>query len=340
MRPLISVIVPVYNVAPYLRQCVESILSQSYQHLEVLLVDDGSTDESGRICDDYASQDKRVRVIHKQNGGLSSARNVGLQHATGEWIAFVDSDDWIEPELFARCLQEIDQHPDLDLVRFGFNCCYPQGEEHSLTYRKEPFLELEGRTDVYPEDLFCGKGAILATVWSSLYRASVLKKLGITFIEGLIHEDEYFTAELYARMRTLKARKIDVYGYNYRLQRSGAITFNQDYLRSLDHLGKGFQSLLKRLSTVDPLAVPVLNTYALYIVELKTNLALSSGYSLEAICNVLAPFFAESRRYRLGGFTLEHRILYRVFSISPQLFHRLGWIYQPIARRLGSRVYT
>ena len=101
---LISVIVPVYNVERYLRRCVDSILAQTYENLEILLVDDGAVDSSGAICDEYAAKDARVQVIHKPNGGLSSARNAGLDRARGEYLAFVDSDDWIEPETYEYLL--------------------------------------------------------------------------------------------------------------------------------------------------------------------------------------------------------------------------------------------
>ena len=96
MNPAISVIVPVYNTEKYLRRCIDSILSQTFTDFELLLINDGSTDSSGEICDQYAAKDERVRVFHKENGGVSSARNVGLDEARGEWIAFVDSDDWVE----------------------------------------------------------------------------------------------------------------------------------------------------------------------------------------------------------------------------------------------------
>ena len=96
MKDLISVIVPVYNVEKYLNKCLDSIISQTYTNLEIILIDDGSTDNCGKICDEYASKDKRIKVIHKENAGVSSARNYGIQCATGDWIMFVDSDDWIE----------------------------------------------------------------------------------------------------------------------------------------------------------------------------------------------------------------------------------------------------
>lgn len=105
MEKLISVIVPVYNVESYLRRCVDSLLTQTYQNLEILLVDDGSPDGSGAICDEYAAKDPRVRVIHKENGGLSSARNIAIDQAKGEYLTFVDSDDWLEPDA-CRCLAD------------------------------------------------------------------------------------------------------------------------------------------------------------------------------------------------------------------------------------------
>lgn len=107
---LISVIVPVYNVAAWLPRCVDAILAQTYENLEVLLVNDGSTDHSGRICDEYEKKDARVQVIHKKNGGLSSARNAGLDVASGQCIGFVDSDDWIEPEMYSEMLTLMEQN--------------------------------------------------------------------------------------------------------------------------------------------------------------------------------------------------------------------------------------
>lgn len=102
---MVSVVIPIYNVAQYLSQCVDSVLSQSYQDLEIILVDDGSTDECPKICDDYQQKDVRIRVVHKENGGLSDARNAGMKKATGEWTLFVDSDDWIDQEAIAKLYQ-------------------------------------------------------------------------------------------------------------------------------------------------------------------------------------------------------------------------------------------
>ena len=116
MENLISVIVPVYNIEAYLRKCIDSILAQTYTNLEIILVDDGSTDNSGEICNEYAAKDARIRVIHKGNGGLSSARNTGIDIATGKYIGFVDSDDYLAPDMYEKLLGAIvNNHADISV---------------------------------------------------------------------------------------------------------------------------------------------------------------------------------------------------------------------------------
>ena len=120
MEDLVSVIVPVYNVEKYLNKCIDSIISQTYKNLEIILVDDGSPDNSGAICDEYAKKDTRIRVIHKENGGVSSARNVGIEISNGNWISFIDSDDWIEEDYFEIMLNEAKKE-NADIVFCGYN---------------------------------------------------------------------------------------------------------------------------------------------------------------------------------------------------------------------------
>ena len=120
---LISVIVPVYNVERYLRQCIESITNQSYKNLQIILIDDGSKDNSGKICDEYAEKDKRVEVIHKENTGVSAARNTGLDNAKGEWITFVDADDWVEKN-FCEILIKKATENESDCIACGYNKVY------------------------------------------------------------------------------------------------------------------------------------------------------------------------------------------------------------------------
>ena len=114
----LSVIVPIYNVEKYLRQCLESIVNQTFRDLEIILVDDGSPDKCGEICDEYAKKDNRIIVIHKANGGLSAARNDALNIATGEWIAFVDSDDWLDIDIYEKAITAGDRY-DVDILLFN-----------------------------------------------------------------------------------------------------------------------------------------------------------------------------------------------------------------------------
>ena len=114
----VSIIVPVYQVENYIRQCVDSILAQTFTDFELILVDDGSKDQSGQICDEYAEMDKRVKVIHQKNSGAASARNNGIGHANGRYLCFVDADDWIEDTMIAKCVSQMKEY-DADILRHG-----------------------------------------------------------------------------------------------------------------------------------------------------------------------------------------------------------------------------
>ena len=118
MDSLISVIVPIYNVEKYLQKCVDSIINQTYKNLEIILVDDGSPDNCPKMCDDYAEKDSRIKVVHKENGGLSDARNVGMEVATGEYVSFIDSDDYISLDFYETLLETIVDN-DSDVVECG-----------------------------------------------------------------------------------------------------------------------------------------------------------------------------------------------------------------------------
>ena len=155
MENVITIIVPVYNVQNYLEACIDSILAQTYQALEIILVDDGSTDSSPAICDRYAQKDSRVRVIHKENGGAASAKNEALKVATGKYLTFVDSDDWIEPDAMAY-MQELLELHQAQVVQ----CCF---RDVFVDYSRDRFFLTEFRSfDVmeylrrFTEDWTCG----------------------------------------------------------------------------------------------------------------------------------------------------------------------------------------
>ena len=183
---MISVIIPVYNVEPYLRKCLDSVVNQTYKELEILIIDDGSTDGSGAICDEYAKTDKRIRVFHTENRGLSCARNLGLDEAKGEWIGFVDSDDWIEPDMYEVLLKNAEK-TGADVVECGYSRIYPD----SVYIRQKEELIINGGKEAI-HALFQHK--INETVWNKLWSRKSF--CVIRFPEGRVFEDVATTYRL------------------------------------------------------------------------------------------------------------------------------------------------
>ena len=176
---MLSVIVPIYKVERYLRQCVDSILNQSYRDLEVLLIDDGSPDKCGEICDEFGRRDKRVRVFHTENRGLSAARNLGLKEARGEYIGFVDSDDWIEPEMYEELLRRMCE-TGADIGVCGFWYEYPERAIAADDFLEKTFTKKEAIAALIFSD-------IKSFVWNKVYRTNLWD--GIFFPEGHVFED-------------------------------------------------------------------------------------------------------------------------------------------------------
>lgn len=210
--PLISIIVPVYKVEPYLEKCVDSILVQTYSHLEIILVDDGSPDGCGAICDRYAAQDPRIRVIHKPNGGISDARNAGLDIATGEYIGFVDSDDYTAPTMYEQLLKSlISAQADIAVCQC---VVVKEGEDavFSQTCNKEVFASGTGSYAMIYDRAFT------VVPWNKLYRRELFA--GIRYPVGLIYEDLATTYLLTDRANTVVNLDGKLYAY---VQHSGSI---------------------------------------------------------------------------------------------------------------------
>lgn len=227
MLPLISVIVPVYKVEEYLDRCVQSILEQTYANLEIILVDDGSPDNCPAMCDAWAQKDSRIRVIHKKNGGLSDARNVGMAAATGEYISFIDSDDWIAPEMMERLVEALERD-DSDVAACAVEMAWEDGRPNeALTVRKDRTLDRnEAQRALLHETL------LKQPVWYKLYRRETIKD--IPFEVGKYHEDVYWSYQAIGNARRVSL--IDYVGYYY-YQRSGSI------------MGEGYS--LKRLDAIE-----------------------------------------------------------------------------------------
>lgn len=212
-KDLISIIVPVYNVADYLDDCVKSICQQEYKNVEIILVDDGSTDGSGEKCDAWKAVDERITVIHKPNGGLSSARNAGLNIATGDFIAFVDSDDMVEKSIYVRLLASMKQN-GCDIVGCSFKLIQSNGNfiQHNQLGVKEGYLS-KGQ---YISEIFRnGRTRIeLAVVWNKLYKRELIEQ--VRFIEGVVHEDEYFLNDTLFRIDSFYFIPEELYLYRRR----------------------------------------------------------------------------------------------------------------------------
>lgn len=196
MSVLVSVVIPVYNVEQYLKECVDSVLNQTYSDCEIILVDDGSTDNSGKLCDDYLSVDNRIKVIHRENGGLSAARNTGMDAATGDYIYFLDSDDYIESVTLERLVHTA-KTDDANIVFFDGYVFYTDCEDDGTSYgysRHDHYQTDTGRKVL--EKLLINEEYRTA-VPLTFYNAKYLQKSNLRFYEGILHEDELFTFQTF-----------------------------------------------------------------------------------------------------------------------------------------------
>lgn len=215
MSDLISVIVPVYNMEQYLERCVNSIRCQTYQKLEIILVDDGSTDASAGLCDQYAQEDSRIKVVHKVNGGLSDARNAGLAIATGSYIGYVDSDDWIEPNMYQRMYEAcVENQAQVAVCRYASvykNQTIRSGSGKVTAFDRDELL----RIYVSDDDEYI----VYNSVWSKLFSRKVVEEE--LFPVGRNSEDIMYTTKAFCKMT--KGVYVDECLYNYVLDREGSI---------------------------------------------------------------------------------------------------------------------
>lgn len=207
MKDLLSVIVPVYNVETYLPQCLDSILSQDYENLEIILIDDGSTDSSGAICDRYAAQDPRIHVIHQANGGAAAAKNAGLRAARGEYLTFADSDDYLEPDSYGYMLRAL-RDSGADVAEFTFRDVYRTRREGQNFHRGRSLVPAGDYLTWFLTRWHC------ALLWNKVYKRSLFD--GIFFEEGHKVDDEYFTYQGILRAKTVLCDEKVVYNYRRR----------------------------------------------------------------------------------------------------------------------------
>lgn len=238
LSPLISVIVPVYNAARYLSRCVDSILQQTFTDFELLLVDDGSTDRSGAICAAYCDRDPRCKGVHLAHGGVSRARNAGLEQATGAYIAFIDADDYVHPQ-YLEILYEAARNHSAELAAAGFESVpddCPRPAKAVASYRTGVLSQRELVAALFADTRFM-------VVWGKLYRREVLT--ACRFADHRIAEDVEFNARVYQRVHTAVAVDAALYGWVDRASSVTRVAFSQQdldavesYRLSLEHMPK------------------------------------------------------------------------------------------------------
>ena len=227
---MISVIVPVYNIEKYVKPCLDSILASSYQNYELILVDDGSTDNSGAICDDYSQKYERIRVLHKSNGGLSDARNAGLQVATGEYVLFIDGDDIIHPSMIQVLFDAIKSNDyDISMV-YGAKVCEEeyQGLMNRVVDENTPMFEVT--QEDFHKRLFDISSIQYQVAWNKLYKKSLIS--GMSFID-VISEDIEWNNRVCLRLHKAIVVEAELYFY---LQRAGSIMHSSISRKSIGRI--------------------------------------------------------------------------------------------------------
>lgn len=301
----VSVIVPIYNIDSYVRRCIDSLLKQSMRDIEIILIDDGSIDRCGEICDEYAALDERIRVIHQTNRGLSDARNAGIDVANGEYIMFVDGDDWVEQE-FCLIPYSVATCYDSDLVIFQYT--------HNSIIEKKELLEgliLQLSKDQAVRYIFQNHGAM---AWNKLYRRSLLEN--IRFKSGRFYEDGPFVIDIIQKMKQVFLVEKILYHACYRkdsITHSASSKISNDYYEM-----SGLMSdWLEKMGYIKEAEWSRLEYMWIYLIRYGRN-AIHGHECLHYLLNLSNT--PESFKWR-------SKLLYRILRLSPWLFDTINVIF-------------
>lgn len=312
---LISVIVPVYKVESCLDKCVRSIAEQTYTDLEIILVDDGSPDGCGVMCDAWAAKDSRIKVVHKENGGLSDARNAGMKVATGSLISFIDSDDWVTPDFLETLLVAMEAQ-NAQIAECAVELVDENGNvlRHRETAKVSCVDKLDGLRRLILED------GIYQTVWNKLYRREILE--GIPFEKGKYHEDDFWTYQVFDRMERLAIVERPMYRY---LQRSGSIMGAGYSLKRLDGLEARFRRM-EYLSKYDGLRELTRQQLMLdYLWHLQSSLRNLQGQEQKTAVATILKIKKATPKVSAKKLTLnaKYRMWYGLFVTAPKVIAKL-----------------
>ena len=282
-KPLVSIIVPVYNVEKYLSECIDSILSQTYENIEIILIDDGSTDKSAQICDEYTAKDKRAAVVHKTNEGVSAARNDGLKAANGQLIMFVDSDDWIDSETCGTAVNAM-QESGADVVMWTYISENNGNQSRKIIFGSDTIFEGTDVTEKLHRRLFGLTGEELANpeladslcpVWGKLYKKELILNNDISFVdlsEIGTYEDGLFNIEVFSQVE--KAVYLNKCLYHYRKENTSSVTsgYRKDLFEKWQHLFDLMQEYIAENNLPSDYQAALNNRIALSIVGLGLNI--------------------------------------------------------------------
>lgn len=310
-------IIPVYNVEKYLHRCLDSVIAQTYQNLEIICVDDGSIDESGRICDQYAVRDARIKVIHQENQGLSAARNRGLDAAEGEYIAFVDSDDYILEDMYKKMLDKLLNY-NVDLCVCQWQYEFSDGRQVVKKKNIDPTIYGRKASLEFARFLYRGnyENGVVVAAWNKLYRRALLDKIRF---EGRIHEDDAFNGRIMAKNISVYVMEEQFYVY---AQNGDSLTnkpFSANKFFFLDVLAERRELFKSDAFIRQETELLYCNMYIEYCLRArKDGVEVSHP---ERYRQIFRKMFSSLRRE--GKANIKFRLRMMLFSFSPSLYRSI-----------------
>lgn len=312
----ISIIVPVYNVEEYLEGCIESILNQTFKDFELILVNDGSTDKSSEICNKYKEIDSRIKVIHKDNGGLSSARNAGLNIARGKYIGFVDSDDTIHPRMY-EILYDLIKKYKADMSFCRFKRTYEiinEGHQETKVMEVIEMNNIEAINSLYDKEI----GVNLVIACNKLYNRKVFND--ISYEVGRIHEDEFIAHRILYKCKKIAYTNNELYYY---LQREGSIMSQISYKRKVDSLLSISDRMrfCKEIGLID-ICNYISRMYEYNFFTLYKEICKNINSETELLNEIRKDFiYSLNTLLRLKNYSVKEKINWIIFAINPGIYN-------------------
>lgn len=314
MGEKISVIVPVYNVEQYLERCVDSIINQTYTNLEIILVNDGSTDNSGKLCDELAKKDERIRVIHKENGGLSDARNRGIDEAESDLVGFIDSDDYIDRDMYEMLLKNLN-NTDADLSMCALYDVYNNTPEVQVTNKETWELSSEQAIKMVMEAKILSVTAV-----NKLYRKSLFSDL--KFEVGKIAEDAFIMIKLLDKCEKIVATNEKKYYYVHRENSITTQKFSTKFLNVIEAYEQNSNIILEKYPKLKDVAQTRMNWAYFYVLD---RLLLDDNYNDKELENKLISYLKNHRKDILNDplFTKGRKIGFIALLLNRNLYRKL-----------------